>query len=242
MIDNYKKDGYTFGVERRKSKAGKVYNGYLYRQKRNIKGKTKEHICLKANDLNDYRNNVLLRQARMEVYRDKVGGWAAEGLTRSEIETFSTLSSECLKYRRQENRDPVKQKYIKQLGLKVENRKYRIIGINNKLTIQKKKNILRAAKKALTNQDKTHEKLMEIIKIALNGDHSPSAFISFIRNIIRESKCRNRVKDLKDYIKRCIEQDSGNNSSLYPTLKPSEIKCIAEEIIWINKKSTNLTF
>jgi hypothetical protein len=242
MIDNYKKDGYTFGVEHRKSKTGRIYNGYLYRQKRNVNGKTKEHICLKAKDLDDYRDNVLLRQARMEVYRDKVGGWAAEGLTPSEMETFRTLSGECLKYRRQLNREPVRQKYIKQLGLKVKNRKYCIIAINNRLTIQKTKNILKAAKKALAKQEKAHKKFMEIIEIALNEDHSPRAFISFIRNILRESKCRNRVKDLQNYIKRCIEQDSGNNSSLYSILKPSEIKCIAEEIIWINKKSTNSTF
>ena len=83
---------------------------------------------------------------------------------------------------------------------------------------------------------------MKVIKIALNGDHSPNAFISFIRNIIRESKCRNRVKDLQNYIKRCIEQRSGNNSSLYLMLKPSEIKWVAEEIIWISKKSANRTF
>ena len=242
MIDNYKKDGYTFGVERRKSKTGKVYNGYLYRQKRNVNGKIKEHLCLKAKDLNDYRDNVLLKQAVMEVYRDKVGAWAAEGLTPSEMETFRTLSNECLKYRRQQNRNPVMQKYIEQLGLKVKSRKYCIIGIGNKLTIQKKKNILRAAKKALTKQDEAHEKLMKVIKIALNGDHSPNAFISFIRNIIRESKCRNRVKDLQNYIKRCIEQRSGNNSSLYLMLKPSEIKWVAEEIIWISKKSANRTF
>jgi hypothetical protein len=242
MIDNYKKDGYTFGVERRKSKTGKVYNGYLYRQKRNVNGKIKEHLCLKAKDLNDYRDNVLLKQAVMEVYRGKVGAWAAEGLTPSEMETFRTLSNECLKYRRQQNRNPVMQKYIEQLGLKVKSRKYCIIGIGNKLTIQKKKNILRAAKKALTKQDEAHEKLMKAIKIALNGDHSPNAFISFIRNIIRESKCRNRVKDLQNYIKRCIEQRRGNNSSLYLMLKPSEIKWVAQEIIWISKKSANRTF
>ena len=44
-IDYKIKDGYTFGIERRKyKKAGKIYNGYLYRQKR-IDGR-KEHICL----------------------------------------------------------------------------------------------------------------------------------------------------------------------------------------------------
>ena len=71
--DNYKKDGYTFGVERRKSKTGKIYNGYLYRQKRNINGKTREHISLKAKNLDDYRDNVLLKQAKLEVFRDKMG-------------------------------------------------------------------------------------------------------------------------------------------------------------------------
>jgi hypothetical protein len=47
---------------------------------------------------------------------------------------------------------------------------------------------------------------------------------------------------LVNYIKRCIEQGSGNNSSLYLMLKPSEIKWVAEEIIWISKKSANRTF
>jgi hypothetical protein len=78
MIDNYRIDGYTFGVERRKSKTGKVYPGYLYRQERNVNGKLKEHISLKAKDLDDYRDNVLLKQAIMEVFRDKIGGWIRE--------------------------------------------------------------------------------------------------------------------------------------------------------------------
>ena len=158
------------------------------------------------------------------------------------METFRTLSNECLKYPRQQDRNLVKQKYIKQLGLKVKNRKHAIIGIDSRLTVQKKKNILRAAKKALNKQDNAHRKVMKIIDIALNGDHSPIAFLNFIRNTITQSKCRYRVKDLQSYIKRCIRQDSGNNSSLYSMLEGSEIKWIAEEFIWISKKSANRTF
>lgn len=119
-IDNYKTDGYTFGVERRKSKTGKIYNGYLYRQKRNVNSKSKEHISLKAKSLDDYRDNVLLKQAKIEVYRDKMGGWAGEGLTPSEIETFHTISNEYRRYRKQDDRNPVIVRYINQLGLKVK--------------------------------------------------------------------------------------------------------------------------
>jgi hypothetical protein len=239
MIDNYKKDGYTFGVERRKSKTGKIYNGYLYRQKRNIHGKDKEHISLKAKDLHDYRDNVLLEQARMEVFRDLAGGWANEGLTPAEKKTFDVISNEYLRHRRQNDRNPVIEKYIKQLGLKVKNRKHGITAIK-RLTIQEKKNILKAAKKAIMKQDKARKKLIEVIEIALNGDQSKNAFIGFVRNIIRESKCRHRVKDLQDYIKLSIEHN-GNNS-IYSILKPSEIKWVAEEIIWINKKLKNRSF
>lgn len=64
MIDNKRIDGYTFGVECRKSKTGKIYGGYLYRQKRNVNGKDKEHISLRAKNLDDYRDRVLLEQAK----------------------------------------------------------------------------------------------------------------------------------------------------------------------------------
>lgn len=76
MIDDKKLDGYTFGVECRKSKTGKIYC-YLYRQKRNVNGKAREHVSLKAKDLNDYRENVLLNQATLEVFKG-LGGWGEE--------------------------------------------------------------------------------------------------------------------------------------------------------------------
>jgi hypothetical protein len=239
MIDNYKKDGHTFGIERRKSKTGKIYNGYLYRQKRISKGETKEHICLKAKDLDDYRDNVLFKQAKMEVYRDKIGGWAGEGLSPSEMRTFNIIRDECLKYRRHQDRNPVIRKYVKQLGLKVKNRKYHIIGINARLTIKEKKNILRAAKKALIKQDNAHKKLVKIIQIASRGDHSERAFVGFIKNAVNESNCRHRVKYLRNYIKRHKMQ---NPCSPYSILISREMKWVAEEIIWIDKKLKNHPF
>jgi hypothetical protein len=240
MIDNYKKDGYTFGIERRKSKTGKIYNGYLYRQKRISKGKTKEHICLKAKDLDDYRDNVLFKQAKMEVYRDKIGGWASEGLTPSEMRTFGIICDECLKYRRQQDRNPVVQKYVKQLGLKVKNRRYHIIGINSRLTIKEKKNILYAIKRSLIKQDNAHKKLVKVIQIASGGDHSERAFVGFIKNAVKESNCRHSVKYLRNYLKRHKMQNG--TSSPYSILKSREIKWVAEEIIWIDKKLKNYPF
>jgi hypothetical protein len=238
MIDNYKADGYTFGVERRKSKTGKIYS-YLYRQKRNVNGKTKEHISLKAKDLDDYRDNVLLKQAKIEVLGDKLGGWAEERLTPSEMQTFHAISNECLKYRKLDDRNPVIERYIKQLGLRVINRRHGSIAIAGNITVPKEKNILKAAKKALTKQIKSRKKLIKIIDRVLNGDHSDAAINGFIKNVVKESKCRNRVKDLQNYIKWCIERDGDNP---YSILEPSEAKSIAEEILWINKKSKKLSF
>ena len=116
MIDNKKAEGYTFGVERRRSKTGKIYDGYLYRQKRNVNGK-REHLSLKARDLDDYRNNVLLEQAKREVFQDNLGMRADEGLTRSERKTFYTIAEECIRHRKRDDRNPVVRRYIKQLGL-----------------------------------------------------------------------------------------------------------------------------
>jgi hypothetical protein len=226
-------------MERRKSKTGKIYSGYLYRQKRNVNSKTKEHISLKAKNLDDYRDNVLLKQARLEVLRDKLGGWAGEGLTPSETKTFQTLSEECQRYRKLDDRNPVIERYIKQLGLRVINRRYGIIAIDGNITIPKEKNILRAAKKALTKQIKSRNKLIKIMDRVLKGDHSDGAITSFIKNIVKESKCRNRVKDLQNYIRRCIERDGDDPFSI---LEPSEATSIAEEILWINKKSKKLSF
>jgi hypothetical protein len=237
MIDYKKIDGYTFGVERRKSKTGKIYDGYLYRQKRNVNGKAKEHISLRAKDLDDYRDNVLLEQAKQEVLKDIDGGWAEEGLTRSEIKTFYTLKNECLRSRKQGDRNPIAERYIKQLGMKVRSRKYGII-TNDAMTIEKQKKILKAAKKALDKWDKSHKKLMIIIGSALNIDHSPGEFIDFIKNVVRESKCTNNVKKLQQYINQQITLDA---NSPYSILKPSEVKSVAEEILWISKKSRRLT-
>ena len=93
---------------------------------------------MKAKDLDDYRENVLLNQAKIKVFRDKAGGWADEGLTPSEIETFHTLKDDCLNYRKQDDRNPVAERYIKQLGLKVKNRRHGIIAVTKSMTVQKK--------------------------------------------------------------------------------------------------------
>lgn len=223
MIDNKKIDGYTFGVERRKSKTGKIY-GYLYRQKRNVNGKAKEHISLRAKDIDDYRDNVLLEQAKQEVFKD-IGGWGEEGLTRSEMKTFHTLKNECLRNRKQDDRNPIAERYIKQLGMKVRNRRYGII-TSAYMTIEKQKKILKAAKKASDKWDESHKKLMIIIGSVLNRDHSPR---EFIKNVVRESKCRNSVKKLQQYIDQLIARDS---NSPYSILKPEEVKWVAEEILW----------
>jgi hypothetical protein len=228
MIDDKKHDGYTFGAERRKSKTGKNYC-YLYRQKRNVNGKAREHVSLKAKDLNDYRENVLLNQAKLEVLKD-LGGWGEEGLTRSEKKTFHTLTAECLK--RKDDRNPVAERYIKELGMKVKSRKRGLIASRG-MTIEKQKNILKAAKKGLDKWDKSYEKLKMIIDLALNGDYSSTEFEEFIKNVIRESACRNSVKKLQAYINQHIARNSNGH---YSKLKPPEVKWVAEIILWISRK------
>lgn len=235
MIDNKRIDGYTFGVERRKSKTGKIYSGYLYRQKRNVNGKAKEHISLRAKNLDDYRDRVLLEQAKQEVFKD-LGGWGEEGLTRSEMRTFNILKQECLRNRKRDDRNPIAERYIKQLGMKLRSRRHYFITSNN-ITIDKQKKILGAAKKALDKWEKSHKKLMTIVDSALNKNNSPEQFINFIKNVTRQSKCGNNVKKLQKYINQII---SRNGDSPYSILKPSEVRLVAVEILWIDKKSRKL--
>ncbi len=153
------------------------------------------------------------------------------------MKTFDTLKDECLRYRKQHDRNPVTERYIRQLGLKVKNRRYCIIAITKWMKVKKKKNILKAAQKALNKWDKSHRKLMIIIGSILNSDYSSNDFNNLIKTVVKESKCRNNVKELHNYINRCIEQ---NSNSPYSILKPSEVKSIAEEILWISKKSRTL--
>jgi hypothetical protein len=235
MIDYKEIEGYTFGVEGRKSKTGKIYGGYLYRQKRNVNGKAKEYISLRAKNLDDYRDRVLLEQAKQEVLKD-LGGWGEEGLTHSEMKTFNILKEECLRNRKRDDRNPIAERYIKQLGMKLRSRRHYFITSNN-MTVDRRKKILKAAKKALDKWEKSHKKLMTIIDSALNMNHSPEQFINFIKNLTRQSKCGNNVKKLQKYINEII---SRNGNSPYSILKPSEVRLLAVEILWINKKSTKL--
>jgi hypothetical protein len=231
MIDNMIKEGYSFGVERRKSKTGKIYR-YLYLQKRNVNGKTKEHISLRAKNLDDYRDRVLLDQARQEVLKD-IGGWAEEGLTHSERKTFSILSDECQRNPKIDDRNPIAERYIKQLGMKVRGRRRYLTSYP--VPIEKQKRILRTAKKALDKWEKSHRKLMKIIQSTFNGIYSSEGeeFAFFIENIVRESKCRNNVRKLQQYITQLAVR---NGNSPYSILKSSEIKLVAMEILWISKR------
>jgi hypothetical protein len=234
LIDNKKIDGYTFGVERRQSRTGKPYS-YLYRQKRNVNRKTKEHIYLRAKNLDDYRDNVLLEQAKQEVLKD-IGGWADEGLTRSEKKTFDMLANECLGYRKQNDRNPIAERYIKQLGIKVRAQRYGLITSNN-MAIEKQKKILKAAKKALDKWEKSHKKLMMIIGSLLNYDYNYVGYTGLAEHIVRESKCGGNVKKLQQYISL-----TRNSNSHYSLLKSSEVRSVAVEILWMSKKPRRYTF
>lgn len=68
-----------------------------------------------------------------------------EGLTPSENKTLDIIVNELFSEKRK--RIPIITEYIKQLGLRIRSKKYGIISIK-RLELQKKKNILRAAKKA----------------------------------------------------------------------------------------------
>jgi hypothetical protein len=237
MIDDKIKEGYSFGVERRKSKTGKIYR-YLYRQKRNVHGKTKEHISLRAKNLDDYRDRVLLEQARKEVLNG-FGGWADEGLTHSERKTFKILSEECLRNPKLDDRNLIAERYIKQLNMKVRGRG-RFITSDN-IPMEKQKKILWAAKKALDKWEESHSKLMKIIQSTFNGIYSSeeNVFASFIENLVRESKCRNSVRKLKQYITQLAAQ---NCNSSYSILKSSEIRLVAMEVLWISKRLRRSSF
>ena len=235
MIDNKIKEGYTFEVERRKSKTGKIYY-YLYRQKRNVNGKAKEHISLRAKNLDDYRDRVLFDQARQEVLKD-IGGWADEGLTNSERKTFKILSDECRRNLKKDDRYPTAERYIKQLGMKVRGRGLYITSYP--MSIEKQKRILRTAKKTLDKWEKSHLRLMKIIQSTFNGSYTSEEFAAFIKNIVRESKCRNSVKKLRQYLAQIIAR---NINSPYSILKTSEVRPVAMEILWINKRLSRSGF
>ena len=228
MIDDKINEGYTFGVERRKSKTGKIYC-YLYRQKRNVNGKAKEHISLRAKDLDDYRVRVLREQAHKEVLKN-IGGWAEEGLTQTERKTFKILSDECQNNPKIDDRNPIAERYIKQLNMKVKGRGRYITSYN--MPIEKQKRILRAAKKALNKWEKSQRKLMMIVQSTFSRSYNSEEFADFIENIVRESKCRNSVKKLRQYIAQIIAQ---NGNSPFSILKPSEVRPVAMEILWISK-------
>jgi hypothetical protein len=229
MIDDKIKEGYTFGVERRKSKTGKDYC-YLYRQKRNVHGKAKEHISLRAKDLDDYRDRVLFDQARQEVLKE-IGGWAEEGLTNSERKIYKFLRDECRRNPKVDDRNPIAKRYIKQLEMTIRGRGRYVTSAP--IPIEKQKKILRAARKALDKWEKSHRKLMMIIQSTFNGSYNPEEFAIYIESIVRESKCRNSVKKLRQYIAQIIAR---NGNSPYSILKPSEVRPVAMEIIWISKQ------
>jgi hypothetical protein len=61
---------------------------------------------------------------------------------------------------RKDLRDPIISEYIKQLGLKVASKKYRLTSIN-RMSLQKKKKILDAARKAIMKLKKsTFERIL----------------------------------------------------------------------------------
>jgi hypothetical protein len=138
-ITNLRVDGWTFGI-----KHSKGYYAF-YRQRR-VKGTKNKHerVYLKAKDEDDYRNRVLLNQARMEVFNQNAGGWGREGLTPAENRIFDIILHE-FNLKRQ-LRDPIISVYIKQLGLRVKSKKYGIISVRM-MSIRKKKHILDSARR-----------------------------------------------------------------------------------------------
>jgi hypothetical protein len=231
-IDDKIKEGYTFGVERRKyKKSGKVYNGYLYRQKR-INGK-KEHICLRARNLEDFRENVLWDRAQEQVFGDR---WVLRDLSPSEIDTFRIIESETTRHKNYD-RDPIIERYRKQLGMKCRRKKH---GINLEYatttkshSIQERKRLLQAARKAIAKQREVDNKIVEIGIKSGEGNGSLHSRNSFIRSLISESRCRHSTEALKDYIKLQIEEKP---YSVYSILKPNELGLFAERAIWLHKK------
>jgi hypothetical protein len=177
-------------------------------------------------------NNRLLNRARREVLGNE---WACIGLTRSEMETFHFISGQVATYRNQRVRDLLVEKYRKKLDMKY-NRTLGITAISSELTVQDKKHILKAARKAFDQRRKVHRKIIQMAKIAKTADGTMYDFFSFAGQVVNKSGKRT-VKGVKNYIKRCIEQD---NKCLYSILKPSEILVAAEDILYISKYSESL--
>jgi hypothetical protein len=159
-IDYKVRDGYTFGIERRNyKKASKVYNGYLYRQKR-INGK-KEHICLRAKSLQDYTFNDIEHETIQYKKNDR--------------------DSIVEKYRRQLGMK------CSRTGRRTL-RGYRTHTTAKSQSIHERKRILQAARKAFAKQKVVDTKIDEIGMRIGESNFSQDIHYHFIDSLIKESK------------------------------------------------------
>jgi hypothetical protein len=134
-VEDYKKAGWTFTIVHREK------NQYLLRQKR-IEGK---HITVSMH-VHDWKdlNTKLWYKAQQDVNEDC---WAGYNLTPSELETLLWIRDYTAKRRRIDS-SPLVERYRKKIGM-TYNSKTGTCYISPLLPIRKRKNILKAARKAI---------------------------------------------------------------------------------------------
>jgi hypothetical protein len=137
-IEDYKKVGWTFTIVHR----GKNQHlQYLIRQKR-VAGKHVT-VSMRAHNWEDL-NKKLWFKAQQDVNEDC---WAGYELTPSELETLLWIRDYTMK-RRQIDPSPLLEKYRKKLRMRYDS-KTRTCYISPYLPIRKRKNILKAAHRAI---------------------------------------------------------------------------------------------
>lgn len=207
-----KKEHYSFGFERKtKSSLKKSYA----RQKRIGGEKQKTYLGKNLDDFID----KLRKQSKEQV---KGENWALYGLKPYEVKIFRFLADE-LDYRK-EDRDPLVEVYIDQLGMfkRTVGRGHRFTFIDGNLTVERKRQILDAARKAFVKHQDICKKIVEVAKNA-KIDKTMKDFIDFWNSTIikPDGKLRN-VKGLENYLSTI-------------GFKQSELKDAAREVMRIKR-------
>lgn len=185
-----KKERHSFGFERKEKSS---FKKYYVRQKRVEGVKQKTYL---GKDLDDFIDK-LRNESHEQVWGDN---WALHGLSPYEVKIFKFLENE-LDYRK-EDRDPLVEVYIKQLGMykRVIGRK-RFTFINSDMTVERKKQILNAARKAFVKHLNICEKIVEIASNA-NIGRTVKDFIEFWDSVvIKPDGKRRNLRGLENYLK-----------------------------------------
>ncbi|MGH9982707.1 MAG: hypothetical protein ACRD8W_01975 [Nitrososphaeraceae archaeon] len=226
QIEYEKKLGMTFSFEKRNGQK------YLYRQKR---GQRHEYVAKDWEDLDNKQHLI----ATTQVWEQSV----LKHLSLSEIDTLHIIEKEIYRHSRAKNRDPLIEKYRKQLGLSIRcialhgsnkitrvNSSHKIIYIN-KVSVEEVKNTLRAARKALIRRGNVDKKLEAIAICMGEGEDTPQNIENFIVFLMKEigfkqETVNHAVRALENYINRDILRRP--ETSMYKVLEPIEVRIFSE--------------